>query len=179
MLLYTDNFFTKEKLKFYQSLFLKTPLKFVKDPTGLHYGFRSDVFELIPEYSEYIKDIKKTIFKKLKIINTYKKTGTFFHKRKPTKNGENLEDVRRIHKDYNSYWNCLIYLSGKESLGNGTSFYTLENNNYTVSSSIAFKENRAILFRGNIWHGTTQVYDPNSTWRDSINVFFERKQNGK
>jgi hypothetical protein len=176
MFLYTDNFFKPNKLKFYQSLFLKTPLKFAKDPAGLHYGFRSDMFELIPEYSEYVQDIKETIFKKLKVINTYKKTGTFFHKRKATREGgEKLNDLRRIHQDNNSYWNCLIYLSGQESLGNGTSFYTLKNNNYTINASIAFKENRAILFRGNIWHGTTQVYDPNNTWRDSINVFFERK----
>ena len=74
----------------------------------------------------------------------------------------------------NAGWNCLIYLSGPESLGNGTSFYTFKNNTYTINSSIAFKENRAILFRGGLHHGTTQVYDPNSTWIDSINIFFER-----
>jgi hypothetical protein len=174
MILYTDNFFKKNKLKFYQSVFLKTNLNYEVDPAGLHFGFRSTRFEDTPGYLDYAEDIKQTVFKKFRNINKYRKTTTVFHKRKATgEGGENLNDLRRIHRD-NSYWNCLIYLRGSESLGNGTSFYTLKDNAYTINSSIAFKENRAILFRGRLHHGTTQVYDPNSTWRDSINVFFER-----
>ena len=52
--------------------------------------------------------------------------------------------------------NCLIYLKGGSLMNNGTALYENDGKNWMINSHIGFKENRAVIFRGNRKHSSLQ-----------------------
>jgi hypothetical protein len=52
--------------------------------------------------------------------------------------------------------NCLIYLKGGSLMNNGTALYEKDGENWVINSHIGFKENRAVIFRGNRKHSSLQ-----------------------
>jgi len=161
-----DNFFNKEEIKEYKNIanqcyYQPTIHKRQLQTCALH------TFN-INAHNYLINKIQKVFFK----IKKFKNVVCDFRKRKTPVSNQNRED-KYIHQD-KSYWNCLIYLEGPISLYDGTTFYKKINNQFIIQDMIGFKPNRAILFRGMNYHGTSQVHTKNDNWRSTINVFFYR-----
>ena len=76
------------------------------------------------------------------------------------------------HPELDIDYNCLIYVKGEFLLNNGTGFYENINGELQLNTHIGFKENRAILFNGNIFHSPLQWADDNSSFRYCIANFF-------
>jgi hypothetical protein len=166
MIFIKDNFFTKEELLQFRNIQSNCFYNLCKNKRQLQ---SSDLFYLnIDAKKKLIEKIQKVFFK----INKFKEVTCDFRKRKTPPSNKNRED-KYIHRD-ESYWNCLIYLTGPASLYDGTTFYKKIKDTFTIQDMIGFKENRAILFRGRTYHGTSQVYTENDNWRETINVFFLR-----
>jgi len=161
-----DNFFNKEELKKYKDIeslcFYKLTVHKRQLQTSEIHTFNLDAHNYL------INKIQNVFFK----IKKFKNVSCDFRKRKTPISNLNRED-KYIHQD-NSYWNCLIYLQGPISLYDGTTFYKKINNEFIIQDMIGFKPNRAVLFRGRHYHGTSQVHTQNDNWRSTINVFFSR-----
>ena len=76
-------------------------------------------------------------------------------------------------------FNCMIYITGEEVLENGTSFYERDGHDqFKLHSVLGFKENRAVLFDGAIWHASSQ-YINGSTPRYIMTNFIWDKEEDK
>ena len=166
MIFIKDNFFTKQELLQFKYIQSNCFYKLCYHKRQLQ---SSDLSELnIDAKTKLIEKIQKVFFK----INKFTNVACDFRKRKTPPSNKNRED-KYIHRD-ESYWNCLIYLTGPASLYDGTTFYKKVKDTFIIQDMIGFKENRAILFRGRTYHGTSQVHTENDSWRETINVFFNR-----
>ena len=166
MIFIKDNFFTKEELILFKTI-----------KNNCFYNLCNNKRQLISsELSNLNIDAKKKLIKKIQEvffkIKKFKEVTCDFRKRKTPPFNKNKED-KYIHRD-NSYWNCLIYLTGPISLYDGTTFYKKVKDTFVIQDMVGFKENRAILFRGRTYHGTSQVHTENDNWRETLNVFFLR-----
>lgn len=66
----------------------------------------------------------------------------------------------------------MVYVQGENILQNGTSFYVKnKEEKFLLHSVIGFKENRAVLFDGSIFHASSQYMD-NSKPRHIMTNFF-------
>jgi hypothetical protein len=68
-------------------------------------------------------------------------------------------EAPKVHKDP-CMFNCMIYIQGERLLENGTSFYERnDNGQFVLHSVLGFKENRAVLFDGSIYHASSQYME--------------------
>jgi hypothetical protein len=81
------------------------------------------------------------------------------------------EDSDWIHEDTNMY-SMLVYLS-PTCLTSGTNFY-LEKKENTLTHKVAFVQNTAVIFKGNIFHKSASNYgDSIENGRFTLNIFFD------
>ena len=65
-------------------------------------------------------------------------------------------ETPKVHQD-KCMFNCMIYIQGETLLENGTSFYLrTKEDEFILHSVLGFKENRAVLFDGSIFHASSQ-----------------------
>jgi hypothetical protein len=78
-------------------------------------------------------------------------------------------DLFQPHQDetIGNKWNLYVQLQGKEDARNGICFY---NDNRNMDIHIGFKQNRAVLFRSNLYH-TPNVSKDKETWRMTMTIF--------
>jgi len=126
-------------------------------------GYRSeDILMSDIELFNYIKDnIETTFHKKFKIKSMV------LHERKDKRLNPHTDD--NITTDTN----CLIYITGKEGIFNGTGFFNKDH----LSVNVGFIENRAILFPSNHLHSSIQALNPDKcTSRVTVNCFMNEVQ---
>ena len=85
-------------------------------------------------------------------------------------------ETKSVHGTTNAKWNLLVYLKGDFNTANGTGFFELnKDKQFVLDRSIGFKQNRAILFRSKLWHGSLQPLQKDvSSWRYTFNCFISK-----
>ena len=170
-----DNFFDLDTLN-----------KIQQEVTSTEFGIRekSDVNNELASSRYYFEhplstesDVAKEVTKLIQKY-FYRKVDTY-NKEKPHQINYFLSNPKEAiphkdtpHPELDIDYNCLIYLKGEHLLNNGTGFYENINNQLQLNTHIGFKENRAILFNGNIYHSPLQWADNNSSFRYCIANFF-------
>lgn len=85
-------------------------------------------------------------------------------------------ETQSVHGTVKAKWNLLVFLKGHFNTANGTGFFELnKEKEFVLDRSIGFKQNRAILFRSKLWHGSLQPIQKDvSSWRYTFNCFISK-----
>jgi|TARA_R100001086_G_scaffold230055_1_gene150212 hypothetical protein len=158
-----DNFFSKDILDLIQKDLLR--LKFKNRYTDLRNVVYQKIYFHVPlnikhfAIKEMIKNVKEYDLQIKNLDASYYFLSTKHKEATP-------------HSD-NGFINCLIYLKGTHSVNNGTGFYDLIDNKFQLNTHVGFKENRAIIFDGDIDHTSLQ-FNENCGPRYVMANFFKK-----
>jgi len=176
MIQVVDNYFKPDDLKFMLNLCDQLQMKTYSTERGI-YAFGS---QSLPDK---VKEINNKYLKQRFNfpLSKYDTSNGVIYLRKPETNL--LKEVHRDNREIkyvdgikNVKWNLLVYLKGDCSTANGTGFFELNKKKELVlDRSIGFKQNRAILFRSKLWHGSLQpIQKDASSWRYTFNSFISK-----
>lgn len=176
MIQVVDNYFKPGDLHLMLDLCGQLQMKAYKTEKGIYAFGNKSLPDKVKEINK--QNLKKRFNFPIAKYNNYdgviylRKPETVLYNEIHKDNGE----TQSVHGTVKAKWNLLVFLKGHFNTANGTGFFELDKEKeFVLDRSIGFKQNRAILFRSKLWHGSLQPIQKDvSSWRYTFNCFISK-----